>query len=45
MVAHVFNGGTWEADPGRSLIKVSLVYRMSSRITKATQRNPVSRNK
>jgi hypothetical protein len=41
-VAHAFNPSTWEADRRISEFEASLVYRMSSR---ATQRNPVSKNK
>jgi hypothetical protein len=45
MVAHAFNLGTWEADVGRSLeLEVSLVYRVSSRTTRATQRYPDLKN-
>jgi hypothetical protein len=36
VVGHTFNLSTWE---------VSLVYRVSSRTARATQRNPVSKNK
>jgi hypothetical protein len=36
VVVHSFNPSTWEA---------SLVYRVSSRTARATQRNPVSENK
>jgi hypothetical protein len=46
MVAHAFNLSTWkaEAGAGESLeFKASLVYRMSSRIARATQRDPVSK--
>jgi hypothetical protein len=35
VVAHAFNPSTWEAETG-------LVYRVSSRTARATQRNPVS---
>jgi hypothetical protein len=34
LVAHTFNPSTWEAE-------ASLVYRVSSRTGRATQRNPV----
>jgi hypothetical protein len=44
MVAHAFNPSTREAEAGRFLFKASLVYRVSSRISRATQRNPVSEN-
>jgi hypothetical protein len=46
MVAHAFNPSTWEAEAGRfSEFEASLVYRVSSRTARATQRNPVSKNK
>ena len=42
MVAHVFNSSTQEAEAGRSLVNlVYLVYRVSSRTARATQKNPV----
>jgi hypothetical protein len=42
VVVHAFNPSTWEAEAGRSLeFKASLVYRVSSRTARATQRNPV----
>ena len=44
-MAHTFIPNTQEAEAGRylfKLIKASLVYRISSRIARATQRNPVS---
>jgi hypothetical protein len=45
-VAQAFNPSTREAEAGRSLeFKASLVYRVSFRTAKATQRNPVSKNK
>jgi hypothetical protein len=43
MVAHAFNPSTQEAEAGRFL--ASLVYRVSCRTARATQRNPVSKNK
>jgi hypothetical protein len=44
-VAHTFNPSTWEAEAGKiSEFKASLVYRVSSRTARATQRNPVSNN-
>ena len=45
MVAHTFNPSTWEGR-GRQIseFEASLVYRVSSRTTRATQRNPVSKN-
>jgi hypothetical protein len=45
VVAHTFNPSTWEAEAGGFLkFKASLVYRVSSRRARATQRNPVSKN-
>ena len=43
MVVHTFNPSTWEAEAG-GFLSSSLVYRVSSRIARATQRNPVSKN-
>jgi hypothetical protein len=44
LVAHVFNPRTWEAEAGRFLSsRPSLVYKVSSRTARATQRNPVSK--
>jgi hypothetical protein len=37
VVVHAFNASTWEAVAG-------LVYRVSSRTARATQRNPVLKN-
>jgi hypothetical protein len=46
VVAHAFNHSTWEAEAGGFLsFQASLVYRVSSRRARATQRNPVSKNK
>jgi hypothetical protein len=45
MVAHALNPSTWEIEAGISKFKASLVYRVSSRIAKATQRSPVSKNR
>jgi hypothetical protein len=43
VVAHAFNPSTWEAEAGGSSeFEASLVYRVSSRTARATQRNPVS---
>jgi hypothetical protein len=39
VVAYAFNPSTWEAKAG----KASLVYKVSSRTARATQRNPVSK--
>jgi hypothetical protein len=42
VVAHAFNPSTWEADAGEFLeFEASLIYRVSSRTARATQRNPV----
>jgi hypothetical protein len=43
VVAHIFNPSTWEAEAGNSEFETSLVYRVSSRTARATQRNPVSK--
>jgi hypothetical protein len=46
VVAHAFDTSTWEAEAGRFLsLRPSLVYRVSSRTARATQRNLVSKNK
>jgi hypothetical protein len=45
VVAHDFNPSTWEAEAGSSEFETSLVYRVSSRTARATQRNPVSKTK
>jgi hypothetical protein len=43
VVVHAFNPSTWEAEAGGSLsLRPSLVYKVSSRIARAIQRNPVS---
>ena len=44
VVVHTFNPSTWVAEAGRRIseLEASLVYRMSSRTVRATQRNPVS---
>jgi hypothetical protein len=45
VVAHTFNPSTREAEIGWiSEFEASLVYRVSSRTARATQRNPVSKN-
>jgi hypothetical protein len=45
VVAHAFNPSTQEAEAGGFLSsEASLVYKMSSRTARATQRNPVSKN-
>jgi hypothetical protein len=44
VVVPAFNPNTWEAEAGRFLMfEASLVYRVSSRTARATQRNPVSK--
>jgi hypothetical protein len=45
VVTHAFNPSTWETEAGRFEFKASLVYRVSSKTAKTTQRNPVSKNK
>jgi hypothetical protein len=47
VVAHAFNPSTWEAKAGRFLNsrEDSPVSKVSSRTARATQRNPVSKNK
>jgi hypothetical protein len=45
MVVHTFNPSTWEAETGGSEFETSLVYRVSSRTARATQRNPISKKK
>jgi hypothetical protein len=44
VVSHVFNPSTWEAEAGGSIdeLKISLVYKASSRTVRATERNPVT---
>jgi hypothetical protein len=45
VVAHAFNPSTQEAEAGWiSEFEASLVYRVSSRKARATQRNPVWKN-
>jgi hypothetical protein len=44
MVSH-FNPGTQEEEAGGFLSEASLVYKVSSRTARATQRNPVLKNK
>jgi hypothetical protein len=44
-MAHTSNPSTWEAEAGGFLSsRASLVYKVSSRTARATQRNPVSKN-
>jgi hypothetical protein len=45
VVAHACNPSIWEAEAGGFEFEASLVYRVSSRTARATQRNPVSKNK
>jgi hypothetical protein len=47
VVVHTFNLSTWEVGRGRwiSEFKASLVYTVSSRAARATQKNPVSEKK
>jgi hypothetical protein len=46
MVAHAFNPSTWEAEAGGFLSsRPGLVYKVSSRTARTTQRNPVSEKK
>jgi hypothetical protein len=42
-VEHAFNPSTQEAEAGGFEFKVSLVYKVSSRTARATQRNTVSK--
>ena len=43
---HAFNPSTWKAEAGGiSEFESSLVYRVSFRTARATQRKPVSKNK
>jgi hypothetical protein len=46
VVVHAFTFSTWEAEGGRQIseFEASLVYKVSSRTAKATQRNTVSKN-
>jgi hypothetical protein len=41
VVAHTFNPSTWETETGEYKFEASLVYRVSSRRARLTQRNPV----
>ena len=41
---HTFNSSTWETEAGDYEFKTNLVYRMSFRTARATQRNPVLKN-
>ena len=45
MVAHACNPSIWEAEAGGSQFEASLVYRVSSRTARTSQRNPVSKIK
>jgi hypothetical protein len=44
VVALALNPSTWETGRWISEFEASLVYRVSSRTARATQRNPVSKN-
>jgi hypothetical protein len=46
VVVHTFSPSTWGGSRGRRIseFKDTLVYRVSSRAARATQRNPVSKN-
>jgi hypothetical protein len=45
VAVHTFISSTWEAEAGRFCeFKASLIYRVSSRTAKVTQRNPVLKN-
>jgi hypothetical protein len=43
-MVHTFNPSTWESEAGKFEFKARLVYRVSSRTARATQKNPVSKN-
>ena len=46
IVAHPFNPNTWEAEAGDPCeFNASLIYRVSSRTAKATQKDPVPKEK
>jgi hypothetical protein len=45
MVAHAFNPNLGGRGKQISELEATLVYRVSSRTARATQRNPVSKNK
>jgi hypothetical protein len=45
VVAYAFNPSSWEAETDLREFEASLVYRMSSSEAKATERNPVLKNK
>jgi hypothetical protein len=44
-MAHTFNPSTWEAEAGGSLIRGQPCPRVNSRTARATQRNPVSKER
>jgi hypothetical protein len=44
-VENAFNPSTWEAEAGRSEFETNLVYKVSFRPARATQRDPVSKRK
>ena len=43
MAAHAFNPSTLQTEASQSVVEASLVYRVSSRTARDTQRNPVSK--
>ena len=45
MVVQVLSTSAREAEAGRHQFKASLVYRMSSKTARATQKNPVFKKK
>ena len=45
VVMHTLSPSSWKAKGIRSLFQASLVYRVSSRTARTTQRNPVSKRK
>jgi hypothetical protein len=44
-VVHALNASAWSAETSRSEFKVSLDYKVISRIAKVTQRNPILEEK
>jgi outer membrane biosynthesis protein TonB len=45
MVALTFNPSTWMTEAGGSEFKANLIYRVSSRTARSTQKNPVLKKK
>jgi hypothetical protein len=45
VVVHAFNPSTPEAEASDSEFEANLIFRVSSRTVRATQRNPVSKKK